>query len=110
AGADGYLQHTAPGARTEPFPPAAEPGLLEKRDLLVVAGCVLVPHPFLPGRRGLAGGRLGGAGHRAGPSVRTGSGSEQSTSDATAAPMTPITACRTRPAARAGSGCPASSQ
>jgi Pyridine nucleotide-disulphide oxidoreductase/Reductase C-terminal len=90
-GADGDLQDPAVRALAEPFPAATELDLLEEGDLLVVARRGLVPHPLLPGGRGLAGPRLGGAGH-SGPSRCTGLGREQSTSEAAAAPMTPMTA------------------
>src|SRR5262249_18371922 len=110
AGADGDLQDPAVRALAEPFPPAAKPDLLEEGNLLVVAGRGLVPHPLLPGRRSLAGPRLGGAGHDAGPSRGARLGKWQSPAEAGAAPMPPMPACRTRPAARAGSGWPPSSQ
>src|SRR5690242_15173595 len=110
ASADGNLQDPAAGALAEPFPSAGELDLFEEGDLLVVAGSGLVPNPLLPRRRSLARFRLGGARHDAGPSMVAGLGKEQSTSEASAAPMTPMTACRTRAAAWAGSGCPASSQ
>src|SRR6516165_11573723 len=97
-------------ALADPLPAATEPGLLKERDLLVVAGRGLVPHPLLPGGLGLVGPGPGGAGHDNGPSRWTGLGREQSTSAAAAAPMTPMITCRTRPAARVGSGWPASSQ
>src|SRR5262249_37023381 len=110
AGADGDLQDAAVCTLAEPLPSTAELDLLEERDLLVVARGALVPHPPLSGGRGLAGLRLGGAGHRAGPSMATGLGREQSASEATAALTTPITASRTRAGACPASGRPASSQ
>src|SRR5215470_16199433 len=85
-------------AFAEPFPAATELDLLEEGNLLVVAGCGLVPPPLLPRGRSLAGPRRGGAGHDGGPSRRAGLGGEQSVSEA-AAPMTPIVTCRTRPLA-----------
>src|SRR5260370_32024390 len=110
AGADGDLQDPALRALAEPFPAATEPDLLEEGNLLVVAGRGLVPHPLLPGGGSLAGPCLGGAGHDGGPSRFAGSGKQQSASGAATAPRTPMIPCRTRPAARAGSGWPASSQ
>src|SRR6266545_2409912 len=110
AGADGDFEDAAAGAGAEPLAAARELDPLEEGDLLVVTGRGLVPHPALLGNRGLTRLRRGGATHRSDPFRRSGLGREQSTSEDTAAVITPITACRTRVAAWAGSGCPASSQ
>src|SRR5262249_8553968 len=106
----GDLQDPAVRALAEPFPAATELDLFEEGDLLVVAGRGLVPHPLLPGGRSLTGPRVGGDGHDGGPSRCRELGRWESASSSAAAPMTPMITCRTRPAARAGSGWPVSSQ